>query len=194
MKKILAAAALALMGITAAAPTHAATPPAAKPLHATSALTPAAGAEVPESTRYVIHNVGSPMGTGLGIGPVPLIYPPIDVPVRNLSGPSVERWVVKPAGNGLYTIISGQGRPAEPGRPGDYALVERGDDVFVSATQQPGQWTIQPAGGGKWTIGVPNRDRVVTLKEGGQFPPVGLAPRDGSVAQLWDSVPVPGLD
>ncbi|MEU2667650.1 hypothetical protein ABZ622_02095 [Streptomyces sp. NPDC007164] len=132
--------------------------------------------------------MGSPAGTGLGIGPVPLIYPPIDVPVRNLSGPSVERWVVKPAGNGLCTIISGQGRPAEPGRPGDYALVERGDDVFVSATQQPGQWTIEPAGGGKWTIGVPNRDRVITLNEDGEFPPVVLDPRNGSDAQLWDSI------
>lgn len=194
MKMILAAAALAVLSIAVAAPAHAATPSAAKPLHASSAVAPITGAEIPESSRYVIHNAGSPAGTSLGIGPVPLIYPPIDVPVRNLSGYSVERWVVKPVGNGLYAITAGQGRPAEPGRPGDYALVERGDDVFVSAVQEPGQWAIQPAGGGKWTIGVPNSDRVITLNEEGGFPPVVLAPRDGSVAQLWDSVRVPGLD
>ncbi|MFD5188011.1 hypothetical protein ACFWMU_07600 [Streptomyces sp. NPDC058357] len=190
----MAAVALAVLSVTVAAPTHAATPSAAKPLHASSAVAPATRAEIPEAYRYVIHNVGSPVGTGLGIGPVPLIYPPIDVPVRYLSGGFVERWVVKPVGNGLYTIIAGQGRPAEPGHPGDYALVERGNDVFVSATKQPGQWAIEPARGGKWTIGVPDSDRVITLNEGGDFPQVVLAPRDGSVAQLWDSVPVPGLD
>ncbi|MCX4846029.1 hypothetical protein [Streptomyces sp. NBC_00893] len=194
MKKILAAAALAVLSITAAAPTHAATPSAAKPLHAVSALTPAAGAEVPESSRYVIHNVGSAEGTGLGIGPVPLIYPPVDVPVRYLSGPLVERWVVRPVENGLYTITAGQGRPAEPGRPGDYALVERDGAVFVSATKHPGRWAIQPAGGGRWTIGVPNGDRVITLNEDDEFPPVVLAPRNGSEDQLWDSVPVEDLD
>ncbi|MEU9315300.1 RICIN domain-containing protein [Streptomyces sp. NPDC048295] len=183
----MAAAVLAAVSLTVAAPTHAATPSAAKSQHANSALAPATGTEIPEANRYVIHNVGAAPGTALGIGPVPLIYPPIDVPVRNLSGGFVERWVVTPVGNGLYTIIAGQGRPAEEGRPGDYALVERGDAVFVSATKQPGQWTIEPAGGGRWTIGVPNSDKVITLNRDDEFPPVVLAPRNGSDAQLWDS-------
>ncbi|MFE7466763.1 hypothetical protein ACFU6R_22035 [Streptomyces sp. NPDC057499] len=167
MKKIPAVVALAALSLTLTAPTHAATPTA----------TPSAA--VAAQGEYVIHNVASEPGSGLGIGPVPLIYPPIDVPLRYFGGQFVERWTVKAVGSDRYTISAG---PVQPGR---YAFVQREGAVYVSATKKPGEWTIESAGNGRYTIGVPGADRVATLDRDGN-PQVTLAPRHGSPTQLWE--------
>ncbi|MFF2010155.1 hypothetical protein ACFVWY_13925 [Streptomyces sp. NPDC058195] len=166
MKKIPAAAALAVLSLALTAPTHAA-PPA----------TPSPEAAAPDA--YVIHNVASEPGSGLGIGPVPLVYPPVDVPLRYFGGQFVERWTVKEVAPDRYTISAG---PAQPGR---YAFVRKEDAVFVSATKKPGEWTIESAGNGRFTLGVPGADRVATLDRD-EVPQVTLAPRHGSPTQLWE--------
>ncbi|MFJ6011062.1 RICIN domain-containing protein [Streptomyces sp. NPDC092952] len=167
MKKILAAAALAVLSLTATVPTHAATPTAA----------PAPAAPVPGV--YVIHNVASEPGSGLGIGPVPLIYPPIDVPLRYFGGQLVERWTVKEVAPDRYTISAG------PAQFGHYAFVPREDAVFLSATKKPGEWTIEPAGNRRFTIGLPGADRIATLDRD-DVPQVKLDGRSGSPTQLWE--------
>ena len=189
MKKIFAVAALGLMGVGLAAPAHAATSGpssanASQPGLAVAAVNgPQATARLASGT-YVIHSTGAAPGSALGIGPVPLIFPPIPVPARYFDGGSfVTRWVVKAADNGQYTIT------AEPPGPYAYSLALRDDNVFASSAQPAAQWLIQPAADGKWTIAsTDGDDRVVTLQQE-EFPEVILRPQDGSDNQLWDFVP-----
>lgn len=201
MKKIIAAAALATASIGLAAPAYAA--PSALPSSAKAVPSGQSGqsglavgfgngprlrdAASLEPGVYVIHSAGAARGSALGIGPVPLIYPPLDVPARYFDGgPFAERWVVQAAGDGRYTITAGQGRPD------DYSLTPRGYSVFVSARQQPAaQWLIQPAGDGRWTIAAPGDDTVVTLQRD-EVPQLVLAPQDGSADQLWDFFRIDG--
>jgi hypothetical protein len=189
MKKIIAAAALAMTGFGLAAPAYAAASAATSSAHTfQSHLAVGLGhgpqqraAASLDSGVYVIHSAGSAAGSALGIGPVPLVFPPLPVPARYFDGGSfVQRWVVQPTGDGRYSIT------AVPGGDYSYSLAPRGNDVFVSATTRPvAQWLIQPAGDGMWTIAAPDGDdRVVTLQRD-EVPPLVLAPQDGSADQLW---------
>lgn len=187
MKKIIAAAALAVTSFGLAAPAYAAT--SAAPFSAQSVHSPlAAGlshgpdpraAASLESGEYVIHSAGSATGSALGVGPVPLVFPPMDVPARYVEGGTfVERWVVTAAGDGRYTIT------AAPGREDDYSLTPKLNDVYVSARTRPvAQWSILPAGDGSWTI-ADGVDRVVTVQKY-EYPQLVLAPMDGSADQRW---------
>jgi hypothetical protein len=188
MKKIIAAA-LAMTSFGLTAPAYAASsalPSSATAVH--SGLAAGLGnrpqqrdATSLEPGVYVLHSAGAARGSVLGIGPVPLVYPPLDVPARYFDGGAYgERWVVQASGDGRYTITAGQGRPD------DYSLTSRGDTVIVSARQRPvAQWSIEPAGDGRWTIAAPGDDAVVTLQRD-EVPQLILVPRDGSADQLWD--------
>ncbi len=190
MKKIIAATALGIMSIGFAAPSYAATSAASSSAQtlqsslaaeSTSAPRPRAAQRL-ESGIYVIHSAGAADGSSLGIGPVPLIYPPLDVPARYFDGDRfVERWVVRATGDGGYTITAGRGGAD------DYSLTPRDQNVFVSATRQPrAQWLIQPAGNGTFTIAASDGDdKVITLQQD-EFPQLLLAPQNGSADQLWE--------
>jgi hypothetical protein len=190
MKKIIAAAALVVTGIGLAAPAYGATsaaPSSAQTVQSSLAVGLGHGPQQRaaaglESGVYVIHSAGSAPGSALGIGPVPLVYPPIDVPVRYFDGGGfVQRWIVQAIGDGRYTIT------AVPGAPDSYSLTPRGYDVFVSARTRPvAQWLIQPAGEGTWTIAAPDGDDTVITLQRDEFPPLVLAPQDGSADQLWN--------
>ncbi|KAF9972304.1 hypothetical protein BGZ73_004581 [Actinomortierella ambigua] len=122
---------------------------------------------------------------GLGIGPVPPVYPPIDVPLRLFQGgsPFVNQWLVKRASGSEYTILDVHG--------GQYAykIVPRENDVFVSAVKAPFAWTVTHAGQDAYTIKLPNDDLVVTGIVD-EYPQVTLQPADGSGEQKWVFVKV----
>lgn len=171
--------------VTAAAPPQAKTQQAA-PAAAGEAAQPRAAMRLEQGT-YVIHSVGAAAGSGLGIGPVPLVYPPFDVPARYFDGGGfVERWVVKAVGDGRYTITAGQGDPD------DYSLTPRGQSVFLSAVRGPGQWLIQPAGDGTWTVAAPDGDDEVVTLQRDEIPQLILVPQDGSADQRWQFIRVDG--
>ncbi|MFK0101194.1 hypothetical protein [Streptomyces sp. NPDC091040] len=173
MKKIIAAAALALAGLTLAAPTHAVAPDTAQAAHAR-----AASAQSIATGLFLISNLADDTpGSALSIGPVPPVYPPLDVPVRYLSGPLTNHWLVQRGDDGLYTISAGRGGPA------DYRLVERDGAVFASATQEPSRWMIQGTEDGGLTLGTPD-GRLATL-HADDVPQVTLDAPDGSPAQAW---------
>ncbi|MFC8723615.1 RICIN domain-containing protein [Streptomyces bacillaris] len=191
MKKMITAVAIGLVGLTIAAPSHADTPSTPR---TTVAEAPGERAgSGPAAGTYAIRNTASEAGAGLGVGPVPLVYPPLDMPARHLPEPMAERWVVTPVEGG-YTIVAGAGRPGGDGGPGDYALIERDGDVYVSATKAPGVWSVEPAAGGGWTIGVPGQDLVATLAADDDVPQITLAPRTDSPAQSRGLAPAEDLD
>lgn len=119
----------------------------------------------------------------LSIGPVPLVWPPIDVPARLLDRRfHDEAWEVREVEGG-YTI-------RQPGdRPGVYGLVQRDDAVFVSATSESQTWAVNNAGNGLYTIGAANEDLLFTQSPD-KFPQVLLTPSDGSNNQRFRFVQI----
>ncbi|KAG0374976.1 hypothetical protein BGX24_009689 [Mortierella sp. AD032] len=119
---------------------------------------------------YFIHNEHGP----LAVGPVPLIYPPPDVPVRIMSG-FTERWTVAKNADGHYTISA----------YGGYKIADKKKgSVFVSHVMPALAMAVESAGGNQYTISVPNEDRVFTYKAD-DFLQVIFEPADGSSAQKW---------
>ncbi|KAG0354464.1 hypothetical protein BGZ54_001629 [Gamsiella multidivaricata] len=135
-------------------------------------------ARVLEPGKYFIQDN---RGNYLGIGPVPPIYPPIDVPARLVPNHIAEKWIVDLADNGAFTISAGRGRHD------DYKLVSREDVVYVSARMAPEPWTMTSAGDGKFMIQAPNRDLVYTANVD-EFPHVTLQPASGEDSQRWTFV------
>ncbi|GJJ73086.1 hypothetical protein EMPS_05444 [Entomortierella parvispora] len=121
----------------------------------------------------------------LSIGPVPPIYPPVDVPVRLSNSPPLEEiWDVRPVDDGGYTIR----------QRGDSKMTyglnqDQGKAVIVSARKAPQSWAVNNAGDGLFTIGVVNQDSLVTVNRE-EFPPVVLRPANGSPDQHWRFVRV----
>ncbi|KAG0080176.1 hypothetical protein BGZ93_003003, partial [Podila epicladia] len=108
-----------------------------------------------ENGIYVIEDS---FGHGLGLGPIPHIYPPPDVPVRIFDRGShfVEHWKVQNVANG-DVIISGVRRGHE-----DYKIVSKGDYVYVSTQKHDDAWSVTSAGGNQVDIKVPYKDEVFT--------------------------------
>jgi len=126
--------------------------------------------------RYLIQTEENEF---LSVGPVPLVYPPIDVPARILDRRFYdEAWEVVPVEGG-YTI-------RQPGnRPDTYGLVRKDDGaIFASARSKPQTWAVNKAGDNLFTIGSVNEDRLFTQYKDA-FPSVILQPADGSGAQRW---------
>ena len=118
----------------------------------------------------------------LSIGPVPLVYPPIDVPVRLLDRRfQNEAWDLREVEGG-FTI-------RQPGNRRDvYGLIRQKDGaVFASATSKPQTWAVNNAGSGLFTIGVANDDLLFTQTPD-KFPQVVLEPADGSDVQRWQFI------
>ncbi|KAG0038705.1 hypothetical protein BGZ82_011100 [Podila clonocystis] len=112
-----------------------------------------------ENGIYLIQDTNS--GKFLGIGPVPHVYPLIDVPVRLFPEGDyfVERWNVKQANDGALVIASGRGRPD------DYKIVAKGDTVIVSGQKAADEWAVTSVGDNKVEIQVPYNDAVFTADE-----------------------------
>ncbi|KAF9163760.1 hypothetical protein BGX21_001514 [Mortierella sp. AD011] len=143
----------------------------------------AAIAQSLESGVYKIYD--SYRENSFAIGPVPIVYPPLDVPLRLLpaGSPMVNRWHVTRTSGDRYTIIEGDGRSD------NYKIIPMGDNVFVSATGPPREWSITEAGDGQFVIQIPNQDSIVTAHEGEDvFPPLALEPANGSPNQKWKFV------
>ncbi|GJJ73085.1 hypothetical protein EMPS_05443 [Entomortierella parvispora] len=132
---------------------------------------------------YIIHTLDNKY---LAIGPVPPIYPPLDVPARVLPSAGQDRiWEVLRAEDGGYTIRQrGDSSMA-------YGLNQNEDGaVIVSAMKKPQNWAIDNAGDDLFTIRVVNEDSLVTVNRG-EFPPVVLRPANGSPEQRWVFIPIP---
>ncbi|KAF9992595.1 hypothetical protein BGZ79_002881 [Entomortierella chlamydospora] len=138
----------------------------------------AAIAQTLESGVYRIYD--SYGRNAFGVGPIPIIYPPPDVPLRLFTGgsPLVDRWYVVRTSGDRYTIRVGSGRS------GDYRIIPRGNDVFVTATKAPQEWSITEAGDGQFVIQILNQDSIVTSEEE-RRPPLALEPANGSPDQRW---------
>ncbi|KAG0332345.1 hypothetical protein BG000_010103 [Podila horticola] len=130
-----------------------------------------------ESGIYVIQDGN---GRELGIGPIPHIFPPPDVPVRVFERGShwVEKWQVEEAKDGALTITAVQ-RNQLP-----YKIVTKGDYVFASTEKAADTWSVTSVGGGQVDIKVPNKDEVFTTGKY-EFDPVTLQHAQGLPSQKW---------
>ncbi|KAG0195561.1 hypothetical protein BGX28_001089, partial [Mortierella sp. GBA30] len=124
----------------------------------------------------------------LVVGPRAPVFPPPPVPARLADGgPIAEQthWYVEKAENG-YSIRKG------PDFPYVYYLVARDYEVWAEPKVQgfkPTQWSVTPAGQGKYNIGLPYEDSLVT---GDVYykPQVVLVPAQGTPSQRWFLEPV----
>ncbi|KAF9122269.1 hypothetical protein BGW39_009867 [Mortierella sp. 14UC] len=116
---------------------------------------------------------------GLAIGPVPLIWPPPDVPARVMNF-MVERWNVAKNEDGFFTITELRG---------GYKVVQRREnDIFVSQkTELALPLAIEPVGNNQYTISVANKDRFFTYQPEDP-PPIVLQPDHGAESQKWTFV------
>ncbi|KAF9112750.1 hypothetical protein BGX30_007207, partial [Mortierella sp. GBA39] len=123
----------------------------------------------------------------LGIGPVPIIYPPPDVPLRLLPEQIAlrDRWTVKEGADGGIIIFNGRGRPD------DYKITYKDDIVIVSTQKAPETWDAQQVGGGPLVVAIklPYDDRVITSNED-DFPQVTLQPSIGENNQHFRFIPI----
>ncbi|KAG0332342.1 hypothetical protein BG000_010100 [Podila horticola] len=133
-----------------------------------------------ETGRYLIQDN---RGNYLGIGPVPPVFPPRDVPVRLLSSSLAEQWLVKQDTDGTVTISAGLGRPF------DYKIVQRNDEIWLSAEKAPEPWSVTSVGDGKQEIKIPYGDLVFTA-DSDEFPQVHLRPAEGGANQKWTFLPI----
>ncbi|KAF9913038.1 hypothetical protein EC991_005906 [Linnemannia zychae] len=130
-----------------------------------------------EPGTYIIRSEGGP----LAVGPVPLIWPPPDVPARIMSN-MADRWNVVKNKDGFFTISELRG---------GYKIVERREnDVFVSQKVEPPlAVAVQSAGDNKYTISVADKDRYFTYSSE-KFPPITLEPASGADVQKWTFINV----
>ncbi|KAF9114035.1 hypothetical protein BGX30_006746 [Mortierella sp. GBA39] len=134
---------------------------------------------------YLIQDVRSNLF--LGIGPVPPIYPPIDVPLRLVPDRIAfnEKWIVREGADGGIIIFNGRGGP------NDYKIASRDNDVIVSAQKAPETWDAQRVGGGPLVVAIklPYDDKVFTTNED-EYPQVTLQPSIGEDNQQFRFIPI----
>ncbi|KAK5828955.1 hypothetical protein F5H01DRAFT_329237 [Linnemannia elongata] len=136
---------------------------------------------------YLIQDSRS--GLFLGIGPVPPVYPPRDVPVRLLPEQMAlhERWIVKEGDDGGIIIAAGRGGPE------DYKIVRNkyNNDVIVSALKAPETWEASQVGGGSLVVQIklPYEDSVFTANPN-DFPQVTLQRSNGEDNQIFRFIPI----
>ncbi|KAF8933211.1 hypothetical protein BGZ47_010965 [Haplosporangium gracile] len=144
------------------------------------AITVQVVAEALEPGRYLITDTNRQKA--FATGPLPRVFPPLDVPLRLVSTSSlyVNRWDVKRTPRDLYTITA----VSERGLPADYKIVSIENKVFASVTKAPQEWSITQAGDGQYVIQDPVQDRVFT-SNAEEYPGVILEPADGGFEQRW---------
>ncbi|KAG0030661.1 hypothetical protein BGZ82_007329 [Podila clonocystis] len=134
-----------------------------------------------ESGIYVIQDE---FGLELGLGPIPLVYPPPDVPVRVFKKGShwVDQWKVEKSDHGALTITNVHG--------GDdaYRIIAKGDTVFASTQKSTDdKWSVTSVGGSQVEIKVPYKDEVFTTGRE-QFDIVTLQHAQGLPRQKWNFI------
>ncbi|KAG0034136.1 hypothetical protein BGZ82_005864, partial [Podila clonocystis] len=136
-----------------------------------------------ENGIYLIQDTNS--GKFLGIGPVPRVYPLMDVPVRLYPEGDyfVEKWNVQQTNDGAFVIAAGRGSRD------DYKIVAEDDAVYVSARKTPKEWAVTSVGDNKVEIKVPYNDAVFTADEKA-FPQITLQHAQGLPSQQYRFVKV----
>ncbi|KAF9901003.1 hypothetical protein EC991_006619 [Linnemannia zychae] len=123
----------------------------------------------------------------LGIGPVPPVYPPLDVPLRLVpeNVAFYDKWRVSEGEDGGIIISSGRGGPD------DYKIVNKDDAVFVSAVKSPEVWEASRIGGERLDVEIKlqYKDRVFTSDKDG-FPQVTLKRAVGEDNQHFRFIPI----
>ncbi|KAG0361929.1 hypothetical protein BG005_007116, partial [Podila minutissima] len=133
------------------------------------------------------YYIESDDGLLLSVGPVPLIYPPPDVPVRlfERGSPFDSKWEVRSTEDGGLLISTRSSIPQF-----DYRIVNRNGEVYVSATQKTPQiWSVTSVGGGQFDIKLPYEDEVFT-SDYESFPQVTLQAAEGLPNQKWNFIRV----
>ncbi|CAE6397915.1 unnamed protein product [Rhizoctonia solani] len=129
---------------------------------------------------YMIHPTGDE-GQGLGIGPVPLIYPPPSVPARILPKSMMEPFTLKPQEGNTYQLAA----------PKDsWYVMPKDEYVFLiprETSGAPQSWSVQSTGPGTYRVQLPNKDLVWTCFPE-EFPQIQLKPANGSQEQSWKFV------
>ncbi|KAG0041589.1 hypothetical protein BGZ83_001603 [Gryganskiella cystojenkinii] len=135
-------------------------------------------ARVLSTGTYMIEDCD---GKLLGIGPVPPVYPPMDVPVRlfDRGSPFAERWLVREMDDGVFVISAGHGRPE------DYKIVARNDAVFVSAVKTAETWSLDMSSKKDVIIRAPHSNNVFTVEENDQYAPLKLRQDEGQNNQRF---------
>ncbi|KAG0273843.1 hypothetical protein BGZ95_010341 [Linnemannia exigua] len=119
----------------------------------------------------------------LSVGPVPHVYPPLDVPARIFDNRFLnEAWEVRQAEGGYIIRQTGD-------RQDTYGLISRNDDVFVSVLSKPRTWVVNRADRDLYTIGVTDQDLLFTQSPDDSLR-VLLAPASGSRGQRWRFIPI----
>jgi hypothetical protein len=131
-----------------------------------------------ESGLYLIQDVNS--GLFLGSEPVPLVYPPMDAPIRLFPGHHhfVKRWNVKETGDGALIIFAGRSSPD------DYKIVSKDNHVVVSAQKAPEAWAVESAGEDTVQIKLPYQDKVFTTNFD-EYSQIALEPAQGLPNQRY---------
>ncbi|KAG9069613.1 hypothetical protein KI688_010517 [Linnemannia hyalina] len=124
----------------------------------------------------------------LSIGPVPRLYPSIDVAVRLFpeSSPFLEPWTVKEGADGGIIVIS-----ARSGVPDKYRITSKENAVIVSVQKKPETWNTEQVGEGPLVVAIkmPYDDKVFTANED-EFPQVTLQPSIGEDNQRFRFIPI----
>ncbi|GJJ73087.1 hypothetical protein EMPS_05445 [Entomortierella parvispora] len=116
----------------------------------------------------------------LSIGPVPPVFPPLDVPARLSARPQGDHlWEVLRSNDGSYTIRQ-RGDPKW-----SYGLNHNDDGVvIVSSRKAPQTWVVDSVDLDVYTIRVVNEDKVLTANRD-DSPQIVLQPAKISDKQRW---------
>ncbi|KAF9564339.1 hypothetical protein EC968_004579 [Mortierella alpina] len=120
--------------------------------------------------RYLIENKGK----FLVLGWLKPADPYDDVPARILEPYYATPWWIEPVESG-YTI-------RENHNVDSFKLVAHHGKPFFSTRKEPSVWVVSPAGDGLFTIGLVNKDLLITNTEKGL---ATLEPANGSPLQKW---------
>ncbi|KAG9082266.1 hypothetical protein FS749_006986 [Ceratobasidium sp. UAMH 11750] len=123
--------------------------------------------------KYLIRGNTDSDRNFVGTGPVPPIYPPPDSPLRGVPAGMKDLFTVRRSGDSTYTLNI-RDRVVGYYRDNDMVMVKNGE---------PQDWAIEPAGGDRYYICVPDADLCWTLSDD-EFA-ITLKPRDGRDNQLW---------
>ncbi|KAJ7121106.1 hypothetical protein C8R44DRAFT_920797 [Mycena epipterygia] len=99
---------------------------------------------------------------------------------REFPGP-FGTWTLKLAGGDAFNIRNVG--------LGVYTFVDGDKNIISGDKQGPASFTVQPAGGNRYIIKVPNADLVWTVDEDAVTSTVHLEPQSGSPTQLWTLQP-----